>query len=578
MTNPYEADPQKVPQSDPYLARSPCYGRYHPQPEDFTSKFNKWYDSDSDAVAYWKDVIEEHCHTRNSLNERGSREAFAVGTVIIRIDQEQLGDSSVAEKYSCLNANELCAARKVEDILKQTGIAVPVILFCGTIDGRNITVESRIPGVSLDVAWAYLDDQQKQDLKDQCRKIVQRIADAGHPTPPSPSYVCRGLNTQTANGESEREHNILFADKSDGENFCLVHNATTRNNIIVNGDRMVGLLGWRFSGYFGLQRARQIHCKIRIGKGADALSTEEEDSWSDLYSLPLEGIHEWADADRPTPPVKTELPSLNLENLPVSSPAESTPVSFGGFWDGADDQHPAQPKQVSDLKRGSSSKASFSRASSSERSSPAPPSKLGPGVKKPSAASTKKGTATKKPPAKKLKVDAADMESVNNTRSGTPTSARGTKTPSVKKQGSTSAAGSPAPEVKRKSTSKKGNAGKRKKQEEETGAEESEEDSNELFCICRKPDNHTWMIGCDGGCEDWFHGKCVEIDPRDSDLIDKYICMFDYLMVIFGKSSKQRSIPYLYANYNDRSEMQGSREGKNYMETNVSSKKLSEAC
>jgi hypothetical protein len=32
------------------------------------------------------------------------------------------------------------------------------------------------------------------------------------------------------------------------------------------------------------------------------------------------------------------------------------------------------------------------------------------------------------------------------------------------------------------------------------------------------------MIGCDGECEDWFHGKCVNIDPRDASLIDKYIC------------------------------------------------------
>ena len=51
------------------------------------------------------------------------------------------------------------------------------------------------------------------------------------------------------------------------------------------------------------------------------------------------------------------------------------------------------------------------------------------------------------------------------------------------------------------------------------------EEGAEVFCICRKPDNHTWMIGCDGGCEDWFHGKCVNIKEEDAALIDKYICM-----------------------------------------------------
>ncbi|KAI9652126.1 MAG: hypothetical protein M1829_001845 [Trizodia sp. TS-e1964] len=54
--------------------------------------------------------------------------------------------------------------------------------------------------------------------------------------------------------------------------------------------------------------------------------------------------------------------------------------------------------------------------------------------------------------------------------------------------------------------------------------EEDEEENGELFCICRKPDNHTWMIACDGVCEDWYHGKCVGIEQDDGKLIDKYIC------------------------------------------------------
>ncbi|KAL6244954.1 COMPASS (complex proteins associated with Set1p) component [Rhinocladiella similis] len=52
----------------------------------------------------------------------------------------------------------------------------------------------------------------------------------------------------------------------------------------------------------------------------------------------------------------------------------------------------------------------------------------------------------------------------------------------------------------------------------------SSNDDGEIFCICRKGDNHTWMIACDGGCEEWFHGNCVNIRERDGDLIDKYIC------------------------------------------------------
>jgi COMPASS component SPP1 len=45
----------------------------------------------------------------------------------------------------------------------------------------------------------------------------------------------------------------------------------------------------------------------------------------------------------------------------------------------------------------------------------------------------------------------------------------------------------------------------------------------ELYCVCRKPDSGKWMIGCDG-CEDWFHGECINVAEKDGDLIDKYFC------------------------------------------------------
>ena len=49
-------------------------------------------------------------------------------------------------------------------------------------------------------------------------------------------------------------------------------------------------------------------------------------------------------------------------------------------------------------------------------------------------------------------------------------------------------------------------------------------DDKATYCICRKPDNHQFMIGCDGGCDDWFHGTCVKVASEDEDLIDKFIC------------------------------------------------------
>lgn len=43
---------------------------------------------------------------------------------------------------------------------------------------------------------------------------------------------------------------------------------------------------------------------------------------------------------------------------------------------------------------------------------------------------------------------------------------------------------------------------------EDTGA--SEDDPDRLWCICRQPHNNRFMICCDK-CEEWFHGKCVNV-------------------------------------------------------------------
>ncbi|KKA25456.1 PHD transcription factor [Rasamsonia emersonii CBS 393.64] len=518
--NPYEADPKKVPENDPYLARSPHYGRYTPRPDDFTPRYNYWYGSEPESVPYWKEVLEQYCTPENFLNEFGTRAAFAAGKVIIRVDQEA-SDGPAAERYSFLNANELCAARKAEDVLKDLNVAVPTILFCGTIDGKNVTVESRIPGVSLEVAWRYLPEKERQNLKLQCRQILQRLASADK-SPDAPSYVCQGLNTVSQPDMQELEREILFAKKEDGENLCLVHNDMTRSNIIVNNGRVVGILGWRRSGFFGINRAKRVHRQLRTPErsylATPGEESAEEQAWADLYDE-LESIREPTAADGQEdlgPKVKTEPSATSLDKVPMSS-TEGVTTHLGQL-DGSDlpDEHPT-PKKISDLKKG----GSMSRASSSERSSPSAPSKLGPGGRK-SSASTKKGTATKKTAPKKRKVDNLDADSVDG-RSNTPSS-RASKDPAGKKQGSASVAGSPAPD--NKPENKRGGRKKSAKNapEGEAAEEDSDVNADEVFCICRKPDNHTWMIGCDGGCEDWFHGKCVNIDPQDADLIDKYIC------------------------------------------------------
>ena len=142
------------------------------------------------------------------------------------------------------------------------------------------------------------------------------------------------------------------------------------------------------------------------------------------------------------------------------------------------------------------------------KSSPAPSnhSNQGPPLKpKPAPsrkrAAPKKGTA--KPAAKKRKIDA--LESIENAslpRYGTPASSRASKTP--------------APRNRKQDSMTP--------QRSSSVTNEDDDDEGGTFCICRGPDNHTWMIACDGPCEDWFHGRCINMTEKEGDLIEKYFC------------------------------------------------------
>lgn len=44
-----------------------------------------------------------------------------------------------------------------------------------------------------------------------------------------------------------------------------------------------------------------------------------------------------------------------------------------------------------------------------------------------------------------------------------------------------------------------------------------------MYCICRGRDDGTFMICCEG-CENWFHGVCVNIREKDGPNVDAYYC------------------------------------------------------
>jgi len=140
------------------------------------------------------------------------------------------------------------------------------------------------------------------------------------------------------------------------------------------------------------------------------------------------------------------------------------------------------------------------------------------GKKRPAPKSlNKKGVARKGgPPAKKRKTEADSAKSRaggRNLKKGTSASA-------------TPFNSSPAPRSHRTaSPSQDLEAGMTDGEEEDDQDEPGTPGSDDgVYCLCRRADTGTFMIGCDGGCDDWFHGKCVGINERDKGLIDKYIC------------------------------------------------------
>lgn len=163
---------------------------------------------------------------------------------------------------------------------------------------------------------------------------------------------------------------------------------------------------------------------------------------------------------------------------------------------------PAPPKLKKEV-----SQHSESRPVSLEPSVPAPVI----GKKRPLPMS-KKGTAKIKAstPSKRLKLSESERSTPARSPSVTPAQRAGSKLkknvnlePPSSRASSRQPSRSPTPSV---------------------ATPASSNDDGEIFCICRKGDNHTWMIACDGPCEEWFHGKCVGIRERDGELIDKYIC------------------------------------------------------
>lgn len=165
------------------------------------------------------------------------------------------------------------------------------------MNGHQILVQQRLPGVILNVAWPYLSQSRKEAFKQQARTILRQI----HTIEPPESVAgkCRSFVVQDPNilGGSSRsriealEAEILFSDAStDDQDMNFMHNDFTQSNIIVDDDRIVGLIDWEVAGFLGWKTAGKVHRLIRTPQHANFakanLSEERLQDikfWNDLY-------------------------------------------------------------------------------------------------------------------------------------------------------------------------------------------------------------------------------------------------------------------------------------------------------
>ncbi|KAK0713133.1 hypothetical protein B0T26DRAFT_753277 [Lasiosphaeria miniovina] len=255
--DPYEANPENIPANDRY-ADIPMFGRYAAKPDDFRPDPGHILSTTAESLA-------------------------AAATY----DEDVLDSDAVARDYAYTDANEVKAIALARGALMGVNVRVPCVYFAGKINGHQVLIQERIPGVALCVAWAYLS--------------IRPPVVAPAPAPAScafPSYVMpdpdpdpvahRGISaaerdilfsssevTRSGNAETEGggegEGKLELDAEEDDDDFSLMHSHLTTSNCIVDrGDRLMGLMqGPRRENYAALNLPEDVLQDILY--------------WNDLY-------------------------------------------------------------------------------------------------------------------------------------------------------------------------------------------------------------------------------------------------------------------------------------------------------
>ena len=154
------------------------------------------------------------------------------------------------------------------------------------MDGIDYLIQSRIEGVGLNVAWPYLSASQKQSFKSQTRHIVSALSTLKGPL----QYVFPDEDPVKNKGITPAEYQILFRGRAGDDKLGFNHNDLQPSNIIVKDDKIVGIIDWEMSGFFG-ERAAEVHRTMRC-PGQEKFThlnlpkekVQDLTFWNDLYN------------------------------------------------------------------------------------------------------------------------------------------------------------------------------------------------------------------------------------------------------------------------------------------------------
>ncbi|KAL1640035.1 COMPASS (complex proteins associated with Set1p) component [Diplodia intermedia] len=341
--NPFETDPSRLPLDDPFRDL-PHYGRYAPSPADFQPCASHILSTKPASIRYWEDVLTTHCNADTLMlspvddaepdNNTSSssvalgRWIFAVGGCIIKTNH-LAPPTRRRRDYSRVDANEVAALALVRKHVvdaggsEAEGVRVPRVYFAGRLLGGDVLVQERLPGVSLEVAWRYLDAGAKKALRG--RQKVKSFAGAragigwGNGGGVSAAAPGKRKDSGLDDGDddyasssprlnSHTRNTTVFLDDDDDpdpdtttpysldhpdRDTRFAHNDLSTSNIIIvdGGDpatgrpSVVGIVDWEHAGWIGWRTTAAVHRELRAPLpdmyDRDEFGSEAE--WRDFF-------------------------------------------------------------------------------------------------------------------------------------------------------------------------------------------------------------------------------------------------------------------------------------------------------